>query len=155
MTIDTQRLRELAQNATPGPWTQWEGHGWVAAGTPEANAEGYMAGTYGQVCRTDCGDFSDAQEIKNAEYIAAANPATVLALLDEIKNSRAVLKSYSKVLVEISESLDIAPFHFTTPVAVERCNRLIAIEKAARNLAKVKGRHNSEIAMNKLIEALK
>ena len=54
----------------------------------------------------------------NAEYIAAANPATVLALLDEL-------------------------------------DRLRTIEAAARNLAKVKGRHNSEIAMNQLLETLK
>ena len=90
MTIDTTKLRELAQNATPGHWTQWEGRGWVHAGTPKANAEGYMAGTFGQICRTDCGDFSDAQEIKNAEYIAAASPATVLALLDELDRLRKV-----------------------------------------------------------------
>ena len=34
-------------------------------------------------------------------------------------------------------------------------SRLQDIEAAARNLAKVKGRHNSEIAMNQLLEALK
>ena len=33
--------------------------------------------------------------------------------------------------------------------------RLRTIEAAARNLAKAKGRHNSEIAMNQLLEALK
>lgn len=33
--------------------------------------------------------------------------------------------------------------------------RLLKIEKAARNLAKVKGRHNSMIAMHKLLKALK
>jgi len=90
VTIDTTKLRELGQAATPGPWTQWEGHGWVMAGTTEATAKGYMAGTDGHVCRTDCGDFSDAQGIKNAEYIAAANPATVLALLDEIDRLRTI-----------------------------------------------------------------
>ena len=33
--------------------------------------------------------------------------------------------------------------------------RLLKIEKAARNLAKVKGRHNSEQAMNQLLETLR
>lgn len=33
-------------------------------------------------------------------------------------------------------------------------SRLRNIEATARNLAKVKGRHNSEIAMNQLLEAL-
>lgn len=33
--------------------------------------------------------------------------------------------------------------------------RLLEIEKAARNLQKAKGRHNTEIAMNRLLETLK
>lgn len=137
--IDTTNLRELAQNAAPGPWTQWEGRGWVHAGTTEANAEGYMAGTHGQVCRTDCGDFSDAQEIKNAEYIASASPATVLALLDELARTQGSLAIASAALSAAERELQ----------------NLRTIEAAVRNLAKVKGRHNSEIAMNQLLEALK
>ncbi len=137
--IDTTQLRELAQKASPGPWTQWEGRGWVHAGTPEANEKGYMAGTHGQVCRTDCGDFSDAKEIKNAEYIAAANPATVLALLDELDRTKGSVAIAGAALSAAERELD----------------RLRTIEAAARNLAKVKGRHNSEIAMNQLLETLK
>ena len=39
--------------------------------------------------------------------------------------------------------------------AAEReVQRLRAIEAAARNLAKVKGRHHSELAMNQLLEVL-
>lgn len=142
MTIDTTKLREMAQAATPGPWySKWpeERCAWKDIGHSR----------YPVAYTGDC--FDDAP---NAAFIAAANPATVLALLDEVEHSRSVLKSYSKVLVEISESLDIAPFHFTTPVAVERCKRLIAIEAAARNLVKVKGRHHAEIAYQKLVEVL-
>ena len=95
MTIDTNKLRELAQNATPGPWPQWVGHGWVMAGTPEANEKGYMAGTDGQVCRTDCDDFSDAQEIKNAEYIAAASPAIVLSTIKRRSNSASAANTWN------------------------------------------------------------
>ena len=146
MSIDTTKLRELAQKATPGPWHYELEHGSYMRIYSTADTD----------IVTGCGCCGSPNcEDADAKFISAANPATVLALLDEIKNSRAVLKSYSKVLVEISESLDIAPFHFTTPVAVERCKRLIAIEKAARNLAKVKGRHHSEQAMNQLLEALK
>jgi hypothetical protein len=36
-----------------------------------------------------------------------------------------------------------------------QCIARQSIEAAARNLAKVKGRHNSEIAMNQLLDALK
>lgn len=162
MTIDTTKLRELAQKATPQNFetAQIKTGNDASIECPFCGGEGLIA-SEGGYCNYDgvaigVEFYGVGTEFGAAEaYYRAANPATVLALLDEIKNSRAVLKSYGKVLVEISESLDIAPFHFTAPVAVERCKRLIAIEKAARNLAKVKGRHNSELAMNQLLEALK
>ena len=75
----------------------------------------------------------------NAEYIAAANPATVLVLLDEMDRLNEYLDDAGHCLVHQAHTID----------------RLMQIEKAARNLAKVKGRHNSEIAMNQLLEALK
>ena len=88
-----------------------------------------------------------------AEFFAAANPAVVLSLLDEIDRLRAdkahvttMFESTSKLL---SNAIDL----------VEKKNsqlvRLRKIEAAARNLAKVKGRHNSELAMNRLLEAMK
>lgn len=40
-------------------------------------------------------------------------------------------------------------------VAADEIDRLRKIEAAARNLAKVKGRHHSELAMNQLLEALR
>lgn len=88
-------------------------------------------------------------------HIETANPATVLALLDEIDSARNMLKSYNNMLVEIADALDIAPYHLTGAIAVQKLQRMQKIEAAAQNLAKVKGRHNSEIAMNQLLEALK
>ena len=93
MTIDTQRLRELAQKATPGPWkagclASWNADGvscrFVYRGKDESvqtrvrikGGEGVNGSVF------DC----DA----DAEYIAAANPATVLALLDEIDRLRTI-----------------------------------------------------------------
>jgi hypothetical protein len=70
VTIDTKRLREIAERATPGPW------------------ESILSGPVSRqrlvvdddACKVvDCG-VSNA----NAAFIAAANPQTVLALLDEI-----------------------------------------------------------------------
>ena len=40
-------------------------------------------------------------------------------------------------------------------VLVHEIKKLENIKKAAENLVKVKGRHNSEIAMNRLIDALR
>ncbi len=104
--IDTTQLRELAQKASPGPW-------YTSAPSEHAVWYDIKDGRY-LIADTSSGFTDDG----NAEYIAAANPATVLALLNEL-------------------------------------DRLRTIEAAASNLAKVKGRHNSEIAMNQLLEALK
>jgi hypothetical protein len=104
--IDPKELRELAQKATPGPW-------YVSA--PAEQTVWYDIKDRRYPIADTSGGFTDDG---NAEFIAAANPAVVLSLLDEI-------------------------------------DMLRKIEAAARNLAKVKGRHNSEIAMNQLLEALK
>ena len=110
MTIDTIELRELAQAARPGPWER------DICQIDKMWLKGRL-----QECVTNQDAIVmavTAEDDATAEYIAAANPATVLQLLDEI-------------------------------------DRLRTIEAAARNLAKVKGRHNTEIAMNQLLEALK
>jgi len=100
-------LRKLCKSATPGPWRSLDDIQWN-----ECVAEiGDL-----HVVPNENTELSDGKN--DAAYIAAANPATVLALLGEL-------------------------------------DRLRAIEAAASNLAKVKGRHNSEIAMNQLLETLK
>lgn len=68
--IDYQALREAAENATPGEWCTDDHYGVIAdAGL---NANYYIASCSGPDNRS------------NKRFIAAANPATVLALLDEI-----------------------------------------------------------------------
>lgn len=67
--IDYQALRLAAENATPGEWCTDDYHGVIAdAGL---NANYYIASCSGPDNRS------------NKRFIAAANPATVLALLDE------------------------------------------------------------------------
>ena len=99
-------LRKLCKSATPGPWY---------TSAPSEHAVWKDIGDRRYLIADTSDGFTDDN---NYEYIAAANPATVLALLDEL-------------------------------------DRLRTIEAAARNLAKVKGRHNSELAMNQLLESLK
>ena len=115
MTIDTQRLRELAQAATPGPW-------WAEVDKVKCRIRCYGSDEPTQITLWNPPAvgfaISDEQNEATASFIARLNPENTLALLDEI-------------------------------------DRLRAIKAAALNLAKVKGRHNSEIAMNKLLEALK
>lgn len=69
--IDKQSLRTAAENATPGEWCTDDYHGVIAdAGL---NANYYIASCSGPDNRS------------NKRFIAAANPATVLALLDELE----------------------------------------------------------------------
>ena len=67
----------------------------------------------------------------------------------------AQISAYRNWLVSIAESLGIHSQEFTSADIDDKIDRLQHIEAAARNLAKVKGRHNSELAMNQLLEALK
>lgn len=126
MTIDTTKLRELANKATPGPWTYFpypkyrEHHVSVPIDGSSMTLPLFQDG-----CQT-------SKPKEDAEFIAAANPATVLALLDE---RDALIDTMRYMRAELE--------------------KLRTIESAARNLVKVKGRHNSEQAMNQLLEALK
>lgn len=82
--IDKQALREVAEKATPGPWL------WINTGSyfsflvPQSNQDphnciiddGSSWGEYGEVINPESPD---------GVFIASANPATVLALLDELE----------------------------------------------------------------------
>ena len=82
--IDKQALREVAEKATPGPWL------WINTGSyfsflvPQSNQDphnciiddGSSWGEYGAVIKLESPD---------GVFIASANPATVMALLDELE----------------------------------------------------------------------
>lgn len=147
MTIDTKALRELAQKATPGPWKN--------GGTVEQDG-----GEYKDIIPTtvNCGTYCYGGSVERAEeadleFIAAANPAVVLALLDELQAMREDLNDARNGWEQATQDLNEAATCIANQAAT--ISRLQQIEAAAQNLAKVRGRHNSEIAMNKLLEALK
>src|SRR5690606_30445744 len=71
--VDKQALRELAEKATPGAW----GKDGVYVCTTITAGETIYVQTWNAV--------AESHQESNAQFIAAANPATVLALLDEIK----------------------------------------------------------------------
>ncbi|ECZ0011311.1 ead/Ea22-like family protein [Salmonella enterica subsp. enterica] len=77
--IDYQALRTAAENATPGEWCTDDHYGVIAdAGL---NANYYIASCSGPDNRS------------NKRFIAAANPAVVLALLDERERNQQYIKS--------------------------------------------------------------
>ncbi|HAH3336501.1 ead/Ea22-like family protein [Escherichia coli] len=97
--INYQALRMAAENATPGEWCS-DDYGLIAdAGL---NANYYIASCSGPDNRA------------NKRFIAAANPATVLALLDEreaAKKRIAELEAREILLPERSSMLHRTDFH--------------------------------------------
>ena len=91
--INYQALREKAEKATSGVWSLEYGEERFDAGDALIHREvvGYLP-----ICRIEGAhpesgfdeDFQMEQQA-NAEFIAAANPATVLALLDELEKMQA------------------------------------------------------------------
>ncbi|HBC9595219.1 TPA: ead/Ea22-like family protein [Escherichia coli] len=94
--IDYQALREKAEKATSGVWSLEYGEERFDAGDALIHREvvGYLP-----ICRIEGAhpesgfdeDFQMEQQA-NAEFIAAANPATVLALLDERERNQQYIK---------------------------------------------------------------
>ncbi|EFD1055709.1 ead/Ea22-like family protein [Escherichia coli] len=94
--IDYQALREKAEKATCGVWSLEYGEERLDAGDALIHREvvGYLP-----ICRIEGAhpesgfdeDFQMEQQA-NAEFIAAANPATVLALLDERERNQQYIK---------------------------------------------------------------
>ena len=77
--LNKQALREAAEKATPGRWEYYPGNTSI-----EYNVDS-MVEDQGSIVYVDSGDFTQDQTARNGEFIAAANPATVLALLDELE----------------------------------------------------------------------
>ena len=87
MTIAIKRLRTLAQAATPGPWRWWTSNSFRRLSSDITGKDGDVL--HGFVHRDGQGDV--AISAVNAAFIAAANPATVLQILDRIEELEAKL----------------------------------------------------------------
>ena len=84
--LNKQALRQLAENATPGPWEMEHENIWFR------DTEGY---TKHLMYAYQGDDVDDQQDHDNTAYIAAFNPKVVLALLDELE---AAEKRYEDML---------------------------------------------------------
>ncbi|TGH04825.1 ead/Ea22-like family protein [Escherichia coli] len=84
--IDYQALRDAAEKATKGSYivghTSVNQHGNLTGVFVCQKWKGEPGGVIAE-CHVNCLVETDAQAYANAEFIAEANPATVLALLDE------------------------------------------------------------------------
>ena len=130
--IDYQALREAAEKATCGVWSLEYGEERFDAGDALIHREvvGYLP-----ICRIEGAhpesgfdeDFQMEQQA-NAEFIAAANPATVLALLDERERNQQYIKRRDQ------ENEDIALTVGKLRVELEAAEKRIA-ELEAREIS--------------------
>ena len=104
--IDYQALREAAEKATCGEWSLEYGEGRFDGDDALIHRE---AAGYIPICRIEGAhpesgfdeDFQMEQQA-NAEFIAAANPATVLTLLDERERHQQYIKRRDQENEEIA-----------------------------------------------------
>ncbi|HGX8693141.1 TPA: ead/Ea22-like family protein [Escherichia coli] len=104
--IDYHALREKAEKATSGVWSLEYGEGRFDGDDALIHRE---AAGYIPICRIEGAhpesgfdeDFQMEQQA-NAEFIAAANPATVLALLDERERNQQYIKRRDQENEEIA-----------------------------------------------------
>ncbi|WP_407293134.1 ead/Ea22-like family protein [Klebsiella quasipneumoniae] len=85
MTTDitelAQRIKAAAEKATPGEWVYF----------PKNTSIEYDVGSdesQGSILYVDSGDFTQVQTDRNGEFIALANPANVLALVEALEKAQ-------------------------------------------------------------------
>ncbi|HGX5059775.1 TPA: ead/Ea22-like family protein [Escherichia coli] len=113
--IDYQALREAAEKATPGNW--WiDSHGQSMVSFIDNEVlEVFVTDNKRDAVRhEDTGNLSRWRNDNDATFIATANPATVLALLDELEAAEkriAELEAREISLPERSSMLHRTDFH--------------------------------------------
>lgn len=132
---DHTELRQLAEVATPGPWdaecNDGEGEVQVNAGTARTEWHEGGWGTPARSWRTtdrildrdDLWDDEFEQVANDAEFIAAANPATILALLDEVESLRARAERAEAAIADALEPRNIGYGHID--LALERVGAVL------------------------------
>ncbi|MFW4172080.1 hypothetical protein BME52_24815 [Klebsiella pneumoniae] len=82
-----QSLKAAAEKATPGEWVYF----------PKNTSIEYDVGSdesQGSILYVDSGDFTQPQTDRNGEFIALANPANVLALVEALEKAKAKADVY-------------------------------------------------------------
>ncbi len=99
---DHAELRRLAKAATPGEWyAVWE----EGDDTAWPNLFPIVQAENGETVIGNEGFYSDLEQDKaNAQFCAAANPKTILALLDEIDGLKAENETLREALFQISSA---------------------------------------------------
>lgn len=104
--LNKQALREAAEKATPGRWEYYPGNTSI-----EYNVDS-MVEDQGSIVYVDSGDFIQDQTARNGEFIAAANPATVLALLDDLEAAEKRIAELEAREVAVKQFDDFQIVHY-------------------------------------------
>lgn len=119
MTIDKHALRQKSESASAGEWVKESGAGWhaVCSSDDQANSGFIVA------------HFEGPDSNANREFVQAANPATVLALLDELQAAEKRVAEVEASHAKLRESM--AAIHNTIRLDGVRTS-LAAIMGAAK-----------------------
>lgn len=96
-----QSLKAAAEKATPGEWVYF----------PKNTSIEYDVGSdesQGSILYVDSGDFTQAQTDRNGEFIALANPANILALVEALESEKRICATWRKTATAVSEKLEKA-----------------------------------------------
>ncbi|HEE4848580.1 ead/Ea22-like family protein [Klebsiella pneumoniae] len=103
MTTDitelAQRMKAAAEKATPGEWVYF----------PKNTSIEYDVGSdesQGSILYVDSGDFTQVQTDRNGEFIALANPANILALVEAVEYYKSREERVTSLVRDNSKSWD-------------------------------------------------
>ncbi|HAG0249877.1 TPA: ead/Ea22-like family protein [Salmonella enterica] len=130
MTIDKRALREVAEKATPGNWRR------------TSSLFNGITVTPFSLCGEEV-TLAHTVEKRDAEFIAAANPRNMLALLDELEHYKSREERVTKLVMDNSTSWDA--LYKKLEAAEKRIAEQSAIVAAAEKLVRCKGRYHSEL----------
>lgn len=99
MTDDLTALRALAEKATPGPWEAFEDSDEHLAGCPPTMEWLVTATDPGEEFYEEIINWGNRGRREDAEFIAAANPSVVLALLDRLERAEAAIKRTREAVI--------------------------------------------------------
>lgn len=157
--IDYQALRGAAEKATCGEWSLEYGEGRFDGDDALIHRE---AAGYIPICRIEGAhpesgfdeDFQMEQQA-NAEFIAAANPATVLALLDELEDAEKRIAELESLTVPQLPQPAAVDESATFEAAIDVCRKSDGIDEHAWNhgvLAVMSAFRDCRAAMLQVVE---
>lgn len=114
---DHNELKRLAMEATPGPWQAYDTHGkrFVESMVDELHV----------VCETP-----KKQWLKDSEFIAAANPSTVLDLLEEISIADKIIAERDRLI----SAIPACPVHGQcVPHAIEWVEKVVLMMRMLKD----------------------